>query len=256
MPLFFRRDTPFLDAEVEHWHLESWAWFFRQFGGPADLELSPIVLPTAAFFPASETKGHARALHILDCVKQHARMADWPCRLKAQAERPQLRVGDVTALKLNHTLFPAGTFSASGNEALVTYDPVSVNDPMKLVATLSHELAHYKLASVAEEPPGGEDGHEPATDLLTVYLGFGVFGANSAFNFSQHQDAVSQGWSYSRLGYLSEREWVFALAVFFTLKRQPAQQVHRYLKSHLITDLGKAMRYLAKKPDLLAGLSG
>jgi len=254
MPLFFRRNRTFLDPEAEQWHLESWAWFLARFGGQADLDLSSIVLPTGVFFPPSETKAHERALHILGCVKRHARMEDWPCRLEAQNERPELRVGELAALKLDHTQFPAGTFALSGNEAVVTYDPASVNDPMKLIATLAHELAHYKLAGVAEEPPGGEDGHEPATDLLTVYLGFGLFGANSAFNFSQYQAVMSQGWSYSRLGYLSEREWAFALAVFLTLKRQPAQQIHRYLKDHLIADLGKAMRYLEKKPELLAGL--
>jgi len=256
MPLFFRRNSTFLDPEAEQWHLESWAWFLAHFGGRADLDLSPLVLPTGSFFPPSETKGHERALHILGCVQQHARMAGWPCSLEAQAESPELRVGEFTSLKLDHTQFPAGTFALAGNEAVVTYDPASVNDPMKLIATLAHELAHYKLANVADEPPGGEDGHEPATDLLTVYLGFGLFGANSAFNFAQHQEVMSQGWSYSRLGYLSEREWVFALAVFLTLKRQPPQQTHRYLKDHLIADLGKAMRYLQKKPALLVGLGG
>ena len=183
-------------------------------------------------------------------------MAGWPCRLEAQAASPELRVGELASLKLDHSQFPAGTFALAGNEAVVTYDPASVNDPMKLIATLAHELAHYKLANVADEPPGGEDGHEPATDLLTVYLGFGLFGANSAFNFAQHQEVMSQGWSYSRLGYLSEREWVFALAVFLTLKRLAPQQTHRYLKDHLIADLGKAMRYLEKKPALMVGLGG
>jgi hypothetical protein len=256
MALFFRRAAAFLDPEAERWHLETWAWFLARFGGRADLDLSPIVLPSSHFFPASETKGHARALHIMDCVKEHARMSGWPCRLESQTERPELRVGDVTALNLDHTNFPAGTFALSGNEAVVTYDPGSVSDPMKLIATLAHELAHYKLSNVAEDPPGGEDAHEPATDLLTIYLGFGIFGANSAFNFNQHQDAVSQGWSWSRLGYLSEREWIFALAVFLTLKHEPAQQLHRYLKDHLIADLGKAMRYLEEKPELLSGLGG
>ena len=181
-------------------------------------------------------------------------MARWPCRLEAQAKRPELRVGELVALKLDHSQFPAGTFALAGNEAVVTYDPASVNDPMVLIATLAHELAHYELANIADEPPGGEDGHEPATDLLAVYLGFGIFGANSAFNFSQHQGVMSQGWSYARLGYLSEREWIFALAVFLTLKRLPGQAVHRYLKDQLIGDLGKAMRYLEKKPELLSGL--
>jgi hypothetical protein len=55
---------------------------------------------------------------------------------------------------------------------------------------------------------------EPLNDLLTVFLGFGVFTANAAFRFEQHQDGRSQGWSARRLGYLSEEQFGYALARF------------------------------------------
>jgi len=57
---------------------------------------------------------------------------------------------------------------------------------------------------------------EPLTDLLTVFLGFGVFTANAAFRIEQHQDGRSQGWSARRQGYLSEEEFGYALAVLPT----------------------------------------
>src|SRR5436305_643584 len=94
---------------------------------------------------------------------------------------------------------------------------------------------------------GGEDLHEYTTDLLTVYLGFGTFSANSAFNFSQHQDVMSQGWRYSRLGYLGERGFVFALAIFLELRNQSSDDVKSFLKPHLSADLLKARRYLVKQ---------
>lgn len=225
------------------------AWLLRGFGGLSELKQAPLVLPTRRFFPPTEAKGHARAEHIFGCVMEHARMAGWSCRLVAQEPRPELRVGDVTALKVDSNHAPAGTFGFSGNEVVITYDPGAVDDPMKLVATLSHELAHFKLSAIAEDPPGGPDAHELVTDLTAVYLGFGVFGANSAFNFNQHQDVMSQGWSWSRQGYLSEREWAFALAIFLELKTEPAEQLKPYLKNHLMTDLKSAIRYMRKHPD-------
>jgi hypothetical protein len=154
-------------------------------------------------------------------------------------------VGDVTALKpIDHA--PAGTFGTDGNEVVITYQPADVADPAKLIATFIHELAHYLLATRRSESPGGEDLHEYTTDLMTVYLGFGVFQANAAFNFSQHQDVMSQGWQYSRMGYLSERAFVFALAIFLELRGEGSDDANRFLKSHLAADLAKVRRYLVR----------
>jgi hypothetical protein len=55
---------------------------------------------------------------------------------------------------------------------------------------------------------------EQLNDLLMVFLGFGIFTANSALRFEQHSDNTSQGWSASRLGYLSEEELGYALSRF------------------------------------------
>jgi hypothetical protein len=103
------------------------------------------------------------------------------------------------------------------------------------------------LAHMRDEPPGGDALHEYTTDLMTVYLGFGIFSANSAFNFSQHQDVMSQGWRYSRLGYLGERGFVFGLAIFLELRKQSSDDVKPFLKPHLFADLTKARRYLTKR---------
>jgi hypothetical protein len=55
---------------------------------------------------------------------------------------------------------------------------------------------------------------EPMTDTVTVFLGFGVFNANSAFQFRQYTNNESQGWSTQRLGYLSEEAFGYSLARF------------------------------------------
>jgi hypothetical protein len=149
---------------------------------------------------------------------------------------------------------PLGTFSASDGEVTITYDPDALNTPAVLVATLIHELAHYLLASVSDPAPGGEELHEYLTDLMTVFLGFGLFGANRAFEFSQHGDSFGQGWRYSRCGYLRERDWVFALSVFLALRDEKVEAVRALLKPHLYRDLRKAAWYLFGKPRLIEEL--
>jgi hypothetical protein len=166
-----------------------------------------------------------------------------------------LKVGDVTALKaISHP--PAGTFAFDGNEAVISYDPAGADDPLKLIATFIHELAHYRLAAVRTEAPGGDEVHEYTTDLMTVYFGFGIFGANGAFNFSQYRDVMSQGWQYSRQGYLGERGLIFALAIFLELKEQSSEDVRSFLKAHLFADLIKARKYLVRSGALTPLLAG
>jgi hypothetical protein len=246
----FRR-RHFLRPEDEDWLLEIWAYFLRNLGGIDDLRLSPIVTPSREFFPPTSAKGHARAEHVFACVRQHARLEDWHCKLAAQPERPKTRVGEYLVVKHDTNESPLGTFGVDGNEVLITYDPASVDNTFTLVATLAHELAHYLLGSVREEPPGGEDLHEFATDLMTIYLGFGIFGANSAFNFRQHGDFMSQGWQSAGQGYLGEREWAFGLAMFLELRNDPSDTLREFLKPHIMADVQKARRYLRDRPEQL-----
>lgn len=76
-----------------------------------------------------------------------------------------------------------------------------LNDPMSLVATVAHELGHVILLGRELISPKTPD-HEPLTDLVTVFLGLGVFTANSATRFMQFQDNRHIGWSTQRLGHL------------------------------------------------------
>jgi len=55
---------------------------------------------------------------------------------------------------------------------------------MGLIGTTAHEVAHVLLLAdgrISREEPD----MEPFTDLLTVYLGLGIFTANTAFRFTQ-----------------------------------------------------------------------
>ena len=241
----------FLDADVEDWLLETWAWLLTELGGLERLRQAPLVLPSRDFFPPTETVGHARALYLFQQVKLWSGLAEWPCELESFDRPAGGLVAQVGALQRGKSA--NGTFRTPDNRAIVSYAGDLVTQPAKLIATLAHELAHYLLRAKARtDPPGGGELEELATDLAIAWLGFGVIGANAAFSFGQHGDAFSQGWASSRSGYLSERSWAFALALFCTLKDIPAPTDH--LKDTLVDPTRKAMRYLDRHATLLAPL--
>jgi len=242
----------FLDADIEGWCLETWAWLLTNLGGLKRLREMQLVLANRDFFPPTETEGHERALYVFERVKLWMGMKDWACELQAMERGDELqRVGTYAALQ-HRRRSPEGSFRIEDGEVIITYAADLVAQPRRLIATLSHELAHYLLASIRKPFPGGNDLHELATELTVAYCGFGLFGANDAFSFEQHQDPFGQGWRAGRRGYFSESTWAFAIALFATLNE--IEIPNGELKPSVADLTRKAMKYLKRNPERLEPL--
>lgn len=248
----FGGQAPFLDEETEAWQLETWAWLLRNMGGMEGLRRAPFVMPTTAFFPSTGTQGHDRVEEVLAEVKAMAGLAEWPTRLEVQPKRQPVRVIDSVNMIPRGTPLPLGTFRQHGNAAVITYDPDLVEDPIGLVATLAHEVAHYLLHSFRDDPPGSETMEEFATDLATCAMGFGLFGAITALRFEGGQDGWTLGWRGQ--GYLHPRDWAFSLAVFTLLRDEDLTPLRSWLRDTVFDEAQAARRYLKRKPGLLAPL--
>jgi hypothetical protein len=120
-----------------------------------------------------------------------------------------------------------------------------LKDPLSLVATVAHELGHVILLGVGLRLRKTED-HEPMTDLLTVFLGLGVFTANSAGRFKQYQDVRSQGWSMQRLGYLTEQIYGYALARFAMERGEDKPEWTKHLSTNVRAYFKRSRAWLIK----------
>jgi hypothetical protein len=165
---------------------------------------------------------------------------------------------------LTRGLVPFYSDATSGAAGLYHHDPadrphISINeaqlkDPMALVAVLAHEIGHIILLR-----PGLVDRNdpdmEPVNDLLTVFLGFGIFTANAAFRFEQHSDNTSQGWSARRLGYLSEEQLGYALARFARERGEGKPPWASFLSTNIATYMKRSAAWLAgqHEPRLFSG---
>jgi hypothetical protein len=238
---------PTIDADDEEWQLAAWRWLLDSLGGKAGLKNLPSKYPRQADFPRSGLSGHEHVVFVFAHICQLLSLDATSFELLSQEESIDPHLGHLAVVQ-NVPRDPAGTYRSDGNRHLITYDPASARDLEQLIAVLIHELCHPLLFSIPTAPPGGPDNEEFATDLATVFLGFGVFGGNQSFQFSQFRDDASgtQGWSTRRIGYLTQNEWGFALAVRAQLTGEDSGLIERYGSSGLYANFKKNYRYLSK----------
>ncbi len=211
-PLKFKPKS-FLDATRRDWQFDAFAWLLRNCGGYPKFIDTPLVLPTGEFFPDPGMRGHAAATALFRRVRELAGMSEWPCGVEPGDSGEHARLVSTDRLPI------------------IRYAPESAQ-PLTLVATFAHELARYLVDTFEEPPPGGELLRDPAIDFASVFMGFGVFMANAAFESPNHD--------------LNEGELVHALAIFCILHRIPPESVERHLNAHLRKYLRLAARDLAQ----------
>lgn len=242
------RSRPLLSEENELFQVETYKWLLTHFGGAHFYENTQLTLPTEEYFPSKVSSAEEAALHTFEQVKNYSGLEKWPCKLKLQEEDANLVVGE-TLIVQNTEHNPHGTFSINDNkEVVITYNPKLTSSPVQMVATFAHELAHYLTSTAPEPPPGGWDNWEFATDIAGSFLGFGVFLANSVFNFSQYSSGGTIGWQTTGGGYLSEAEHSYSLAIFLMLKGISPDTVYSHCDGNIKSLLKKALNELQNKP--------
>lgn len=242
------RKKPLLSEENELFQVETYRWLLTHFGGTHFYDGIQLILPTAAFFPTEVNSAETAARHTFEQVKYYAGLEEWPCILEIQEKDPNLVVGETLIVQdAEHN--PHGTFSINEDDvAVITYNPLLISNPMQMVATFAHELAHYLTSTAPEPPPGGWDNWEFATDIATSFLGFGIFTANSVFNFQQYSGGGTIGWRTSGGGYLSEAESSYSLALFLLLKGIAPDVAFAHCDTNIKSLLKRALKEIEYKP--------
>jgi hypothetical protein len=240
--MFFGKPRLVISPEDYEWQIETFRWLIAHFG----LRETRLITPSRECFPDICRTAQEVVESTFARVLGYAGMEGWPCVLRAQEPDPNVHIAPTLLIK-DAPSGPAGTFQIDEHRrAIITFNPALVGDVQSLVATFAHELAHYKLASAADQPPGGAPNHEFATDLTAVYFGFGVFLANTSFQFGQFVDqrTGTQGWRARRQGYLSQPELVHALALFVLLFNVDPEEPKGFLKKAWMGTYKKAIRHL------------
>jgi HEAT repeat protein len=241
-----RPPRPPLDPPEKLWVEQQMSWLTQTLGLDR-LRKVTVVLPTPEFFPEPFTGAPEQVRPLLDLV----------CRYMG-----------VGAARLDLELFDGGTGRAEfsshsgidlsssalgyyvrGERETILLDGSLLMDGEALIATMAHEVAHAPLLGdglVSEDDPN----HEYLTDLLTVFLGLGIFSANSVIReTSVHDGALYACWSIGKQGYLSERLYGYALAVFAHVRGEEAPAWAKYLRLNVRDIFTRGLDYLQKTSD-------
>jgi hypothetical protein len=193
------RPKAFLDAARREWQFDTFGWLLRNCGGYPKFLDTTLVLPGDAHFPRGMS-GQAGVAELFRRVRDHAGMTEWPCTVEPRSVQGR-------------------SANASPDGILViSYPPESI-EPDSLVATFALELARYLVETFEEPPPGGASLHEPAIEIAAVFMGFGLFMANSQYSGTRHQ--------------LNEGEFAHGLAIFCLLRKTQPESIESHLNPHL-----------------------
>ena len=248
----FAKRRPLLEETSIQWLFEAYDWSLRHFDAELFFRDTRLVLPDNRHFPGRADSVEGIANLIFDQVKRYAAVSHWPTRLVLPNS---CSIVESARVEIKGALRgPAGiAVPDTANQLLIPYNPQQLNNPEGIIASFAHVLAHH-LAQMAPEPPPGGIGYWPnVTELLAIYLGFGLMFANSAFTFRGGCGSCYNPQA-NRDAYLSESESIYALAIFCVLKAIPHAEVTGHLKRHLRGYYKQAVKDAESHTELLSRL--
>ncbi len=244
----FKPKLPIVEEE-RLWVDEGFLRLSRMLGS-SRMHNAKVVLPTDEFFPDPWGQSESALNALFRRVCGYMDVNPNKVELTVIPDASELiRALPVYSVKGDNG--PAGLHYGGNDEErpLVAVRQSLLEDPLAVVATLAHELGHVILIDGGHLQRDAED-MEPLTDLVTVYLGLGIFTANASRNFRKFQDDRSEGWSMSRLGYLPETVFGYALARFAKERGEEHPEWDRYLSTNLKAWFRRSAEWLrASSPE-------
>ena len=231
---------PVLEEQSISWIFDVYAWALNQFDANIFFNETILVAPTNKYFPGEQTSVTGMAELIFSQVQNYAHLQHWQCTVVDHSQ--------FTPPDLNQLALPSRTIKTTqvSNEAQssvlsIPYDPQMVANPEALISSYAHILAQYLGSQATESPPGGSENWLMVTELLGVFLGFGLMYANSATTAPSSCSSCSAGLA-TRPSFVSQYDLTYALAVFSVVKGIPEKKVSRHLKKSLKGFLKSAIK--------------
>jgi len=235
---WFRPTCP-VDQPTKTWIEQRLQWLTEEFG-PKRLVDGEVILPTPEYFPDPYDGSIKGAKKLLRRVCRYMDIEpDWIQTKFYVDQRPT--VGNDGLHQGS-----AGMYT----NRVIWIEESNLADPLALVGTMAHELGHLHLLGDGHISDQAED-HEPRTDLFTVFMGLGIFTANSVLRERYWHDGNYSGWNMARLGYLTMDMYGYAFALVAWHRGEEKPVWAQHLRGDVYAAYKKGYHYLTKTGDSL-----
>ena len=229
----FKPSRPPVDETTIEWIFDSFQWFMQQFDHDYFVNNTQLIVPDNTHFPGRAGSTEEMIQMIFDRVAIYAGMSHWKFQLN-NAKTCEIKAAG-TIIAPEPVRGDALRVEWEGGPVPIYYDPQLINNPEALIASFAHSLAHYLGQTANEPPPGGAENWPYTTELLALFMGFGLMFANSAFATAVRSCGGCGGANANRQSFLSQYDMSYALALFCQLKGIQPKIVKPYLKSSLFS---------------------
>lgn len=224
-----------IDHPTRQWIDGRWQWLEQQFGLPR-LRSVAVVLPQPQFFPERYRGTEEDARKMLDRVCRYMEIDPDTVELAFYED-------NTPAYEGHWREGTAGLYQAGGGKFRIWIEVSNLDDPLAMVATMAHELGHVHLLGHGRISGDATD-HEPLTDLLTVFLGLGVFTANSVVREQYWHSGNYYGWKMGRRGYLGMPQYGYSFARFARARGEDGGKWLSELRLDVRTAFKQSMGFL------------
>lgn len=238
------KPKPLIEQASADWIFDAFEWALSSFDSKEFFERSRLIQPTNEFFPGRVDSVHAKAENIFRHTLDYAGLAHWPFQLVRPEHYQALPPPPLPALSLERNSTNSGLPALACDTPLtISYNPQQTLKPEDLSSTFAHMMAQHIVVQAQNFPPGGTEYFFEGTEILAIFMGFGVMFANSAYTFRGGCGSCYNAQA-NRQASLSEDEVVFALALYSRLKQIPTPEATRYLKKHLKSAFKSALKQI------------
>ncbi|EPJ52163.1 MAG: hypothetical protein OFPI_15070 [Osedax symbiont Rs2] len=225
------------------WIFECFSWALANFDRQEFFQRCVLVQPSNDFFPGNVSSVQAKAQNIFKHSLRYAGLCHWPFQLVEPADLSPLPVVDLQLQSFSRNSATALEKVTAVQPISISYNPQQTLKPEDLSASFAHLFAQHLLVQYKQLPPGGETHLLEASEVLAVFMGFGVLLANSAYTFRGGCGSCFNP-AANRKANLTEAEIVFATALFAELKGIPKAGACKHLKKHLKSSYNIALRQI------------
>jgi hypothetical protein len=240
-----------ISPEEREWIDYRFGWLEQKLGGDRPWR-AKVVLPTPEFFPDHYDAKQDDAQVMLNRVAGYMNVDPKRFDLVMYSEdnNPLLigQGGRGLASAAGLYVQERASGGTGRKRPMIGLEFAQLADPMMLVATLAHEIAHEILLGEGRISADEHD-HEPLTDLLTVFVGLGVFTANSTISDRGWTQGVWAGWRTSRHGYLDQRMFGYGLAKFAWSRNETMPAWASYVRPDVRVVLKESLRFLQHQKE-------